>query len=286
MKKWFVIAAAAGMALALGGCSGDAEDRSAYREQGIAYLEEGEYEAAKEQFEQAVEDSDGLFAKVTAFLGSLINKDEQDGTDFYRDCYYYLALAQYKNEDYSDAMSTYDLLIKEDKKDWQAYFLRGCVYLQQEFSESAIQDFEQAVSLNEDDVELYIGIYNNLKAADMGDEAEAYLDKAVEIGGDNAVSLNLLGCAAMENEDYEQALSYFESAMDIDDGSLEQSLCRNLIAVYEYMGDFQMAYDQMEVYVSEHPEDEDAARDLEFLKTRVDVTYTDSEEIQGNIETE
>jgi hypothetical protein len=40
------------------------------------------------------------------------------------------------------------------------------------------------------------------------------------------------------------------------------------IAVYEQKGDFAAAKEKMEVFLQSYPDDEDAAREYEFLKSR------------------
>jgi hypothetical protein len=52
-----------------------------------------------------------------------------------------------------------------------------------------------------------------------------------------------------------------------DGGSLHE-LMGDEIAVYEQKGDFTTAREKMEALLERYPEDEDAAREYEFLKSR------------------
>jgi len=56
--------------------------------------------------------------------------------------------------------------------------------------------------------------------------------------------------------------------MQIEDNGMMQTLAFNEIVAYEYLGEFKQASVLMENYVRTYPDDSEAAREYEFLKTR------------------
>lgn len=118
-----------------------------------------------------------------------------------------------------------------------------------------------------------------------GYEAVLLLGKTYETLGDNnyAVSvyssyangsegsaeiLNEMGLCKLAMNDYQGALSAFQEAMNIADNSITQTLKYNEIVAYEYLGNFETARNLMSSYVRNYPDDENAAREYVFLKTR------------------
>ncbi len=109
--------------------------------------------------------------------------------------------------------------------------------------------------------------YQNL---DRREDAVELLAKYQENTGDNASLMCLMGILQMEEEHYDLAVEAFERGLAVAEaGSSERaSLLFNRAVVYEYMGDYKTAENYMAEYVGEFPADTEAARELEFLKTR------------------
>lgn len=72
----------------------------------------------------------------------------------------------------------------------------------------------------------------------------------------------------MQMEDYEAALTAFQEGMKVENCPCMQSLRFNEIVAYEYLGEFEKAKVLMESYLLTYPDDEEAKREQEFLKTR------------------
>ncbi len=72
----------------------------------------------------------------------------------------------------------------------------------------------------------------------------------------------------MQLEDYDAALAAIEAGLALEDKSIQQVLYFNQIVIYEYQGDFDKAASLMAIYKRNYPDDEEAAREYEFLKTR------------------
>ena len=85
---------------------------------------------------------------------------------------------------------------------------------------------------------------------------------------ENVVILNRLGMCKLEGGDALSALDYFEKALALEDPSMTQVLKFNQIAAYEYLGEFEQANILMKDYLAIYPDDQDAIREYEFLKSR------------------
>ena len=77
-----------------------------------------------------------------------------------------------------------------------------------------------------------------------------------------------LGIEALEQGDYDDALTYIQMALSLEGDKDEQLLRRNEILAYENKKDFASAKTKMESYVADYPDDAAAAREYQFLQTR------------------
>ena len=69
-------------------------------------------------------------------------------------------------------------------------------------------------------------------------------------------------------KDYETAITCFAQGLLKPDAASVPDLIYNQAVAYEYKGDFDKARELMEQYVAGNSSDEEAARELEFLKSR------------------
>lgn len=84
----------------------------------------------------------------------------------------------------------------------------------------------------------------------------------------NAPIYNQLGLCYLKQENYDLALSAFQSAMQIPDNGMMQTLKFNEVVAYEYLGQYTQATALLNSYLQTYPDDEAALREYEFLKTR------------------
>jgi tetratricopeptide (TPR) repeat protein len=85
---------------------------------------------------------------------------------------------------------------------------------------------------------------------------------------DSAAVYNQLGMCQIRQQDYDGAISSFESGLKLEDNSVKQALLLNRITAYEFKGDFEYAKTLMSEYLNSYPGDADAARENVFLSTR------------------
>ena len=169
IKRFLYMILVAVMAiLACAGCDSKREERQMQlREQGISYLENGDYEKALEKLQLALDESLGEIGALEL------------------DICYYKAEAQYMLGQTEEAIQTYTAIIGYNNAS-KAYYLRGNVYYSQDKEALAISDYESAIQYDgKNDYELYVGIYEAMKA--HGDaQGVTYLEKALEIKGETA----------------------------------------------------------------------------------------------------
>ena len=118
----------------------------------------------------------------------------------------------------------------------------------------------------DDKAELYLA----QTAEKLNDEATAakYYNAYAKDHADDSVVLEELGNIAMEKKDYAGAYDYYQKGLAVDNPVNEQALLRGMIAALEYQYEFEQAKEKMAQYVLDYPDDAQAMREYEFLKTR------------------
>lgn len=149
---------------------------------------------------------------------------------------------------------------------------KGWIYYYLGDYENARNSLEQARTsgkekkYQEEDIILLLGqTYEQL--GDKNYAAGLYED-FLSSGGGEAEIYNQLGLCKLDTGDYAAALSAFQNALSLGTATNLQSLKFNEIVAYEFLGDFTKAKVQMESYLKEYPDDAQAKREYEFLKTR------------------
>ena len=162
-KRLLFIAFIISTVAAITGCGKYNQAEIKLRDEGIAAMDEGNYEEAIQLFDKA--------------LGKSIGKV----TDLELDIDYYKAAAQFAGGQFEDAATTYTYLIRYDSKNYKPYFLRGSIYAGEGEIGKAIKDYDAAVAIDEKNYLLYIEIYNNLNALGYNDQGLVYLNNALGV---------------------------------------------------------------------------------------------------------
>lgn len=105
----------------------------------------------------------------------------------------------------------------------------------------------------------------------LGDSnyAGGLYNKYIEENGGDAVIYNQLGLCKLATGEYEMALNAFESGLKMEGAAaILQELKYNQAVAYEYVSDFKKAAALMREYLTIYPDDLQAQREYEFLKTR------------------
>lgn len=221
----------------------DEENADALYLRGILYLEQGDGDSAMTDFENAL--------KADKKNGAMYNKIGEQ-------------LKQSGLTEEAEKIWTRGLALKGETA--AEYREKGYAYVLLGQYDSAKTYLDKANELGDTEALFYLGkLYeaqeNTAKAGEM---YEAY----IETHSDDTETLNALGCAKMETGDYEKALVFFQAALKNENPVNKRELLRNEIAALEYTLDFAQAREKMESYLADYPDDEEAAREYEFLKSR------------------
>lgn len=163
--------------------------------------------------------------------------------------------------------------------------------MEKEDYKEAVTQFTQAASTaeakgkKEDSAEAYRGLgmaYYELKEYDKVLES---MQKALDDGVQRTAELyNIMGVSAMQQEDYESALKYFDegisyaqskdavnaskSKKEVDYSDLIQEMRYNQVVCYEKQENWEEAKNAANEYIADYPNDKDIEKEVEFLETR------------------
>lgn len=231
---------------------------TAYYLRGNLYLQQGDSKKALADYEQAAKYADADY-------------------EIYIQLYENLNRAGMKTD--GEKYLTEALELKGKGRSYLAN--RGYIYYLMGDYEKAKEELTQAVAIEQkegedDKAELYLA----QTAEKLGDDQTAtkYYQAYAEDHADDSIVLEELGNMAMEKEAYADACAYYQKGLKTTNPVNEQLLRRGEIAALEQMYEFEQAKDKMAQYVLDYPEDEQAAREYLFLKTRTSVAEQIEEE--------
>ncbi len=218
------------------------KERDAYFLRGVVLLEMGNYEQAKPDFDRAI---------------------KLDPTNYDQLIEIYKKL---ESAGYQEPGAAYlETALKNAPKDMGNYD-KGRMYFYLEDFESARNYLEQARDAGDAQAAYYLGkTWENL--GEYNYAASVYLSYLQE-QGESALIYNQLALCYLRLEDYEGALTALQSGLALDAPELKQTMLFNQIVVYENQGNFKQAASLMSSYVKDYPDDADAVREYEFLRSR------------------
>lgn len=147
----------------------------------------------------------------------------------------------------------------------------GTAFLEEEKYDKALECFEKDIAKERNLDEAYRGKgIACFELEEYGVAAESFRLAVEHEAEETAVLCSLLAACYMQMEEYEKALDSYENALSKEDitKELKQEAEFNLIAIYEYMGNWEAAKKQMEKYVKSYPDDTRVEKEAEFLETR------------------
>ncbi|QHQ63059.1 tetratricopeptide repeat protein [Anaerocolumna sedimenticola] len=240
----------------------------------------------------------GLYKEAAETYTAILRENPSDAYTYYSRAYAYRL-----QKDYEKSLADYDKAIKLDSKNYEYYFGKYFLLVETGDKDGAAAVLEMAANIKgatqEDNfnlakVHFYMGNYDNaiseFSEAFRNGFAEAYyfLGNIYEQKEDykNAVNnysmyikedtnitsasvYDKIAFCQMKLADYGDALSYIQAGLKYNDITVNQSLKRNEIIVYENMGDYEKAYALMNAYRKEYPDDKKAKMENEFIKTRL-----------------
>lgn len=208
---------------------------------GVVRLESGDLEAALQDFDKAV---------------SLDRKDYDRYINIYK------ALSQAGEEEKGKTYLEQSASLLSDK---QAYEKGRILYYMEDYN-GAVSILEGLSEAGDNGATLYLGkSYEAL--GDMNYAASLY-EKYLQTDESNGEVYNQLGLCKLNMGEYETALSCFQKGIATGEVEVMQELLFNEASAYEYISDFSTAKTKFSEYLAKYPNDENAKREYEFLKTR------------------
>lgn len=199
------------------------------RSRGIAYMGLTDYDQAAEAFLRSLSYSNGFVQDI----------------DF--DTNYYLAAAYTKSGRYSEAEDTYDAILGLRPNEEDAYFLRGNVRMNLNDLQGAKEDFDKVISMNSQNYDRLIEIYEIMAYFGYSEEGQAYLEAAL-VSGDKQMDSFSRGRIYYYQGEYQKACLALEEARQ--EGSVESYLY--LGRAYEATGDYNYAASVYSSYLSQY----------------------------------
>lgn len=225
-----------------------------YTKAGFTSIEQSDYEAAMKNFEQAIAEGEnpelayrgvGMtylgMAKypeaIEAFETALQNGGLFAG-DLERDINFYMATALYKNEQFTKSAELIDIIIESDKKNSDAHFLRGCIYLGTGDYDNGIACFDKAIECADDEQSIKIRVFEELASKGYDEKGSEYLTDILEKG--TKLSDYEQGVVYFYLKDYDSARNHLGLAQQ-SDGKNMGNVVSMLGKTYEKLGEYNYA---------------------------------------------
>lgn len=212
-----------------------------YYLRGVVNLKAGNEEAAIKDFDKAVSISPKNYDRYINIYKAFCEAGDKE-----------------KGKEYLEKASA----LLTDKQQYEKG--RICYYM--EDYNGAISALESLSESGDNSATLYLGkAYEAL--GDMNYAASLY-EKYIQADETNGEVYNQLGLCKLNMGEYETALECFQKGIATGSGEVMQELLFNEASAYEYTSDFSTAKTKFSEYLAKYPNDENAKREYEFLKTR------------------
>lgn len=252
----------------------------------INYYKSNAQEAAKD-YEGAIETCD-----------LLLKEDKSDASVFFRRAQCNAGLGNYE-----DAVADYDKAIELDNTNYEFYFGKYDCLIAEGKEDKAKDTINKALAIKGTKKENAFSLAKLYYLTSDYEIAKPLFETAYN--EDNMQAAYYLGVMCSKNEDYEQGARYLREYIeseavlrsvlpyselilcDISIGNYEEAKTMidkayklkdaenmqvieyNEVVLYEKMLDFGTAYEKCSAYVAKYPKDKAMAKELQFLKTRV-----------------
>lgn len=236
------------------------------------------------------------YEAVIGTCTDLLNEAEKENADVY-----FLLGASYLLEgEQTEAADNFDTAVALAPQDYDLYLNIYECYDSANLSGVGAAYLQSALSLTGDDTEYYYNqgrVYYYLKNYDQAQQmlsrvieekyepgmylmgkvylaqddythALAIYEQVLEEYGESAECFNGLAMCAIQNGDYDTALSYISQGLALDGADAKQELYFNEIVAYEKKLDFATAKAKAAEYVQNYPSDEAGLKEWTFLSTR------------------
>lgn len=276
-KRLLVIVCVISMMMLTVGCGNNKKNENVTA--GMQLVEELSYEEALNSFDEALlngEEKELIYRgqglaymgltmyqeSVESFLKAFNYCNGKTGALEY-DMNYYLATAYAKLEQYEEAEAIYTSILGLQPKAVDTWYLRGCVRLKQNLKDAAVIDFEKAMSLKQDDIDLVVDVYQALAQEGYESDGAVYLQNAIDKQGNKISDFNL-GKISFYLKDYENARIHLDSALNGTDAEAILLLGQT----YEALGDLNYAAVVYNTYLEKNTPDVEILNRLGVCKMK------------------
>ncbi len=242
------------------GCILSFTKKKMYRDNGIEYYNIGEYEAAIEEFDKAL-DCKQIFS----------DKIDVDICLYKADCYL-------KTENYLLANKTYKYIINNFSEKYydieQVEFLAELSYKLNEYKlgsyDLALNTLIEAVDKGYYEISLYVADCYEQKL-DYANMLKYYDIYAEEFGLNSYLCYKYANYYISVDRQYKNALNYIDTGIGLEDKEYLQYLYYGEILCYEEMDNYEHAFNLAKQYISNYPNDLYGKDKYAYLKTRVEI---------------
>lgn len=168
----------------------------------------------------------------------------------------------------ADGTRYLEAVLQTEPKSADDYCDRGRAYYYMEDYENAKKELLEAVNKNSTEGMLLLGMTYRAQG-DTSGARNMYQQYVETEGSEPAKGYNGLALCDIADGAYDSALENISKGLADTSTEDMQNLLFNEIVVYEKKLDFVSAYSKVQEYVTMYPDDEDAAKELIFLKSRV-----------------
>ncbi len=239
-----------------------------------------------------LEDYDGVIDTCTLLL-----EDSAEGNP---DAYFLRGSAYLSEGLTSEAAGDFDAAIALSPEDYDLYLNIYDCYEKISLSAIGVSYLQAALNLKGMDTEYYynqgriyyyLGNYDEAQQMLIGPVEDGYepamyligkvylaqdddvhaldiYEQILEMNGENTECFNGLAMCAIQEEDYDTALSYIAQGLALDETEGKQELYFNEIVAYERKLDFETAKEKAQLYVERYPTDEAGKHEWAFLSSR------------------
>lgn len=217
------------------------DDLSLYMERGTAKAASGDLQGAKADFDKAINMDRGNYELILQIAQTL---EKYGGKSI--------------GEGYLAGVSSMENGIDPVLKGKILYFLDDY--------EGALRQLSDHAGTNEAAALIVCRCYI---ALDDAESARGVIDSFGSKADSSPELLGLLGSILMKQEKYSEAIEVYERAVNAAKGTPElQNMLFNRVVAYEKAGDFSKAAELLSDYLNQYSGDEEAKREMRFLKTR------------------
>lgn len=242
------------------GCIFSFTKKKTYRDNGIEYYNAGEYEAAIEEFDKALDCKQIFSDKIDV------------------DICLYKADSYLKIEDFLMANKTYKFIINTFPQKYynieQVEFLAELSYKLNEYKlgsyDLAINTLIEAVDKGYTEISLYVADCYEQKQ-DYDNMLKYFDIYTEEFGLNSYLCYKYASYYISTDNQYKNALTYINTGIELDDKEYIQNLYYAEILCYEEMDNYEHAFNLAKQYKNNYPDDVYGKDKYAYLKTRVEI---------------